>query len=165
MTTPSVGPHSKPSTVTRVVRAVAVGGLIAGTIDIGAAALINRVDPPVILRFIAGGLLGKAALQGGAPSAWLGLFLQWGMSLLIAAIFVLAALRLRWLTARPIVAGLAYGVIVFVVMSYVVVPLSAWHRVSHFTPVSFVENLVAMLVLGLIVAFSARRFLADIPRT
>jgi hypothetical protein len=143
----------------RAVGAIVVGGLLAGTIDIGAAALINMLDPRVILRFIAGGVQGKAALQGGAASAWLGLLLQWGMSLLIAAIFVVAALRLRWLTAHPVLAGLAYGVVVFFVMNYVVMYFSAWHRVNHFTPATFVENLAAMLLFGLIVAFNARRFL------
>lgn len=139
--------------------AIIAGGLIAGTVDIGAAALINALDPRIIMRFIAGGLLGTAALRGGAGVEWLGLFLQLGMSLLIAAIFVLAALRLRWMTARWIPAALAYGAIVFVVMNYVVVPLSAWHRINHFTPEKFVENLLAMLVFGLIVAFGARHFL------
>lgn len=138
--------------------AILVGGLVAGTMDIGAAALINMLDPRIILRFIAGGLLGKAALQGGAGVVWLGLLLQWAMSLVIAAIFVLAAVRLRWMTARWILAGLAYGVIVFVVMNYVVMPVSAWHRINHFTPAKFVENLLAMLVFGLIIAFCAKRF-------
>ena len=143
----------------RPVLAILVGGLVAGTLDIGAASLINMIDPRVILRFIAGGLLGKAALQGGLAVAWLGLLLQWSMSLLIAAVFVFAALRLRWLTARPILAGLAYGAVVFVVMNYVVVYFSAWHRINHFTPASFVENLLAMLVFGLIVSVCARAFL------
>lgn len=143
----------------RVLRAILAGGFIAGTVDIGAAALINMIDPRTILHFIAGGVLGKAALQGGAAVEWLGLFLQWGMSLVIAAIFVLAALRLRWLTRRPVLAGLAYGVVVFVVMNYVVMFFSAWHRINHFTPRSFAFNLLAMLLFGLIVAFAARRFL------
>jgi hypothetical protein len=143
----------------RPLLAILVGGLVAGTLDIGAASLINMIDPRVILRFIAGGLLGKAALQGGPEVTWLGLLLQWGMSLLIAAIFVAAALRLRWLTGRPVLAGLAYGVVVFVVMNYVVVYFSAWHRVNHFTPTSFIENLLAMLVFGLIVSICARVFL------
>lgn len=145
----------------RVVLAIVAGGLVASTVDIGAAALINVVDPRYILRLVAGGLQGKAALAGGAASAWLGLFLQWGMGLLIAAIFVTASLRLRWLTERWILAGLAYGVVVFVVMNYVVVPMSAWNRVAHFTPVSFVWNLLAMLVFGLIVAYSSYRFLGS----
>ena len=142
----------------RVLSAILSGGLIAGTIDIGAAALINMIDPRVILRFIAGGVLGRAALQGGAAVEWLGLFLQWGMSLVIAAVFTLAALRLRWLTARPALAGLAYGVVVFVVMNYAVMFFSAWHRVNHFGPAKLVENLAAMLLFGSIVAFCTRHF-------
>ena len=159
MNVPAAAFERTPAARHRVPLAILAGGLIAGTIDIGAAALINRIDPRIILRFIAGGLMGKPALQGGATVEWLGLFLQWGMSLVIAAIFVFAALRLRWLTARPVLAGLAYGVVVFAVMNYVVVYFSAWHRINHFTPVSFAENLAAMLLFGLIVAFCARRFL------
>lgn len=164
MNTPVMSLERETGIKPRAARAILAGGLIAGTIDIGAAALINMLDPRTILRFIAGGLLGKAALQGGAAVEWLGLFLQWGMSLLIAAIFVLAALRLRWLVARPVLAGLAYGVAVFVVMNYVVVFFSAWHRVNHFTGAKFVENLLAMLLFGLIVSFSARRFLGVPPK-
>lgn len=70
--------------------AIALGGLIAGTIDIGAAALINGVSLFRILHFIAGGVLGKAALDGGAAVEWLGLALQWAMSVLIAAFYVIA---------------------------------------------------------------------------
>jgi hypothetical protein len=150
-----------PAARHRVLSAILAGGLIAGTVDIGAAALINMIDPRIILRFVAGGVLGKAALQGGMAVAWLGLFLQWGMSLVIAAVFVFAALRLRWLTARPILAGLAYGVVVFAVMNYVVIFFSAWHRINHFTPTTFVESLAAMLLFGLIVAFCARGFLGS----
>ncbi|HJU26374.1 MAG TPA: hypothetical protein VJ722_06855 [Rhodanobacteraceae bacterium] len=140
-------------------RAILAGGFIAGTLDIGAASLINWISPLVILRFVAGGLLGPPALQGGMNASLLGLILQWAMSLLIAAIFVFAALRLRWLTARPLASGLAYGVVIYFVMNYVVMPLSAWHRVPTFKLVSFVENLLAMLLFGVIIAFCARRSL------
>ena len=66
--------------------AILLSGFIAGTIDIGAAALINFVSPIRILHFIAGGLLGKTALAGGASVALLGLVLQWAMSLIIATV-------------------------------------------------------------------------------
>jgi hypothetical protein len=163
MSVPAAAFERAPAARHRVLWAILAGGIIAGTIDIGAAALINMIDPRVILRFVAGGVLGKAALQGGTAVQWLGLILQWGMSLVIAAIFALAALRLRWLTARPLAAGLAYGVVVFAVMNYVVVYFSAWHRINHFTPASFIENLAAMLLFGLIVSFCARGFLGRAP--
>jgi hypothetical protein len=135
--------------------AILYGGFVAGSLDVLAAALINWLNPLIIMRAIASGLLGRTAFQGGLPVAALGLLLQWAMSLLIAAIFVFAAGRMSWLSRRWITAGLLYGVVVFVVMEYVVVPLSAAAK-PHFTALSFVENLLAMLLFGLIVAFFAR---------
>src|ERR1700685_4520259 len=99
--------------------AIILAGIVAGTIDIGAASLISGKDPLVISRFIAGGLLGKSALTGGMQAAALGVALQWAMSMIIAAIFVVAsgwmsALRQYWLPA-----GIAYGVPVYFTMEYV----------------------------------------------
>ncbi|THD06913.1 hypothetical protein [Rhodanobacter lindaniclasticus] len=139
-----------------VLSSILCGGLLAGTIDIGAASLINRINPLIILRAIASGVLGPAAFRGGLPVSLLGLVLQWAMSLLIAAIFVMAARRMTGLRERWIVAGLAYGVAVFVVMEFVVVPLSAAMN-PQFTVASLLENVLAMLLFGLIVSFFARR--------
>jgi hypothetical protein len=140
-----------------VLTAILLGGFVAGTIDIGAAMLISGKSVAFILQFIASGLIGKAAFQGGAATVVLGALLQWAMSLIIAAIFVLASLRFPILRKRWIVAGLAYGVPVYFVMTYVVVPLSAVGGGWHFSLPSFVKNLLAMLVFGLIVAACARR--------
>ena len=136
--------------------AILCGGLVAGTIDIGAAALISHLNPAVILHAIASGVLGKASFVDGASAAWLGLALQWAMSLLIAGIFVTAATRMAWLRRRWLPAGLAYGVAVYVVMNHVVVPLSAAPFKAPAAPMPVVLNLLAMLLFGLIVAFFAR---------
>jgi xanthine/uracil permease len=85
------------------------------------------------------------------------LVLQELMGILIAAVFVTATYYLPALRRRWVLAGLAYGVVIFFVMNYVVVPLSAWRRMPHFTPVKFAANLLAMLLFGLIVAYFARR--------
>jgi uncharacterized membrane protein YagU involved in acid resistance len=140
-----------------MVVAILLGGLVAGTLDIGAACLINNAPPAGILRAIAGGLLGKSASTGGLPIAGLGLVLQWAMSILIAAIFVIAGRWMPILRRRWIEAGLAYGVVVFFVMNYVVLPLSAIGHAPRFRIVHFSEDMVAMLVFGLIVAHFASR--------
>jgi uncharacterized membrane protein YagU involved in acid resistance len=130
-------------------------GLIAGTIDIGAACTINMVGPGPILRFIASGLLG-APLPHETWVYCLGLGLQWMMSIIIAAIFVVAATKIPALLRRWIAAGIAYGIVVYFVMTFVVVPLSR-AKSGHVTMSSFVENLLAMILFGLIVAYMAQR--------
>jgi hypothetical protein len=135
------------------VNAILLGGFVAGTIDIGAAALINGRSPVFILRVIAGGILGRASLDGRgarAPPAW-------GMSLIIAAIFVFAAQYLEILRRQWLAAGIAYGVPVWLVMNFVVVPLSAWHRIPKITLYGVIANLLAMMLFGVIVSFLASR--------
>ena len=78
------------------------------------------------------------------------------MSLVIAALFTFAALRLRWLTARPIPALLGHAAVIFVVMKHMVMHFSAWHRVNHFAPAGLIEYLPVVLLFGLIVASRTR---------
>lgn len=137
--------------------AILLGGVIAATIDIGAASLISGKDVVYILHIIAGGLIGRRALAGGMQTALLGLLLQELMGLIIAAIYVAAAGLLPLLKRRWLACGLLYGVVIFLVMNYLVVPLSAWKHWPHFSPAKFLENLAAMLLFGVIVAFFARR--------
>ena len=137
-------------------KAVLAGGLAAGLIDIGAAALINRLNPVVILHAIASGVLGKAAYHGGLPAALLGLGLQCLMSIAIAALYLGVAAQSIWLRRHWVLAGVAAGPVIFAVMNYAVVPLSrAWPK-AHFDPVTIVPNLAAMVLFGLIIAFFAR---------
>jgi hypothetical protein len=138
---------------------ILIAGFVAGTIDLGAAILITGAKPEVIFHFIASGLIGKAASFGGGTStAALGVVLQWAMSWIIAAVYVLASLRLDVLRRLWLPLGLAYGMGVFAVMNYVVVPLSQVRKIPHFSPTSFAENMAAMLLFGLIIAaFAGRR--------
>jgi uncharacterized membrane protein YagU involved in acid resistance len=146
-----------------ILTAVLLGGLIAAAIDIGAASLINGRSPARIMQAIAGGLLGKASFDGGVATVILGAVLQEMMGVLIATIYVVVSKTTPGLLRRWIPSGLLYGVIIFFVMNYVVLPLSAWKSAPHFTSLKFAENMAAMLLFGLIVAFFARR-LVSAPR-
>jgi uncharacterized membrane protein YagU involved in acid resistance len=145
-----------------VLKCSVYAGLIAGTVDIAAASLINTINPLVVLLAIASGLLGKAAFHGGGGVMALGLVLQWVMAFIIAGIFALVAARIPTLARRWVLYGALYGAVVFIVMNFVVVPLSVaplkpgWALSAQ----SVVTNLLAMLVFGWIVAYTANRFLA-----
>jgi hypothetical protein len=139
------------------VRAILTAGFIAGTIDIGAACVIYTVGPVVILKAIAGGILGPASFRGGAAVAALGLVLQWLMSWIIAAVYLVATAKMPIVRRNWILSGLAYGVVVLVVMNYVIVPLSAVGHSPTFTVARFIGNLLAMFLFGLIISYVASR--------
>ena len=140
-----------------VLLAILVGGLVAGTLDIWMASLASGAPIPQVVKFIAGGLVSlKTAMAGGTEMLVLGVVLQNLMGLIIAAVYVLASLRLPVLRRRWPSLGLAYGALVYFVMNYVVLPLSAIGRAAKFEPVSFAKNMAAMLVFGVIVAAASR---------
>src|SRR3954466_6828447 len=103
-----------------VLTAIVLGGVIAGTVDIGAAALINAKGPDFIMRIIAGGLFGPAAIKGGLAMSVTGVLVQWALPMSIAAIYVLASLPLPVLRRWWWAAGALFGVPVFAVMEFVV---------------------------------------------
>lgn len=121
---------------------IALAGFVAGVLDI-LAALASYVSQGAtvegILKYIASGLLGATALQGGTAMAALGLACHFALTTAMAAVYLAAALRLRALIRHPWLWGSVYGLLTWVAMVYVVVPLSAvsgwklpegWHIVS-----------------------------------
>jgi FtsH-binding integral membrane protein len=74
----------------------------------------------------------------------------------VAAIFAAgwsgpSIVRRSWVAS-----GVAYGVVIFFVMNFVVVPLSAAGFTIKFSAAKFIENMLAMVLFGLIIAFFAR---------
>jgi hypothetical protein len=108
---------------------VLAGGLAAGALDIGYAWLFWSVKAGVtaqrIFQSVAAGLLGKAAFTGGWPTALLGLGLHFLIATTMSLAYYLAARRWPLLRERPLACGAGYGLLLYAIMSFVVVPLSA----------------------------------------
>jgi hypothetical protein len=120
--------------------------------------LLQQVPYIVLLQFIASGLLGLAAFAGGLGSALLGLLLHVVFSLVIAAVFILAATRLPVLRRNLILGGMLYGVVVYFVMNFVVTPLSAAPPAEGIIWAVIVEGIIGhALTIGLPLAFITRR--------
>lgn len=115
----------------KIASAILLGGFVAGALDILYAFLAYGplsygLSPVDVLHSVAAGWIGRdAASDGGWSTALVGLGSHVLIATLMAAAYVLASSRLRTLTARPILWGIIYGLLLYVVMNYVVVPLSA----------------------------------------
>jgi uncharacterized membrane protein YagU involved in acid resistance len=133
----------------RIAKATLIGGLIAGALDITYALIAfgpaSFGAPPMrILQSVAAGAIGRdAATAGGWGTALLGLGLHFVIAIGMAAVFVLAASVFRFLVRPAIVWGFVYGLLLYVAMNYVVVPLSAAGPNAHFA--SSVAELSARL--------------------
>ena len=142
-------------------RTIAWATLVAGTLDIMLAVILSLVRggaPADMLRFVASGPFPQAT-EWGPVGAWLGLATHFTLMAIMAAIFVIAATRMPALTAKPIQWGVIYGLVTYVVMNLIVVPLrfpAAWPP----KPLSIATQLFAHIILvGIPIALIAARTL------
>jgi hypothetical protein len=136
--------------------------LVAGALDITYAVVFSYVRsgvaPRRILQSVASGLLGRAAYDGGTPTAALGLALHFLIAFIITAIYFAVASTQPWLTRRPLITGALYGLVVYLVMNLVVIPLSAIGTRPHPSTMTLVTGvLVHMFFIGVPIAVGARR--------
>jgi hypothetical protein len=135
---------------------IALGGLLAGTLDLAQACILFGWHIPLV---IAGGLLGPKALHGGLATYVLGVCLHYFIACSAAGIYYAASRRLECLTEHPLVCGLFFGAAVEVVMNLVVLPLSALQARGPYELHDLILGLlVHMVVVGLPISFSVRRF-------
>ena len=136
--------------------AIAVGGGVAGSLDLLQACILFGWDIPLA---IAGGLLGPGAFQGGAGTYILGVFLHFFIACSAAAVYYAASRRLGFMRQHPLVCGLFFGAAVEDVMRFVVLPLSALHSKGPYKLGDLILGLIVhMVVVGLPISFSVRRF-------
>jgi hypothetical protein len=139
---------------------IVVGAALAGSFDLIFAFWFFGArgrSPTWILQSIAAGWMGESAFSGGMPAALLGLVSHFCILLVAAAIFYAASRRLKLVGDHAVVSGLLFGVAIYVVMNFVVIPVSAFpYRPLH--PMRAVLPMLAahMLLVGLPIALAVR---------
>jgi hypothetical protein len=135
---------TKPSIATPIVLAT----LVSGTLDILLAMILTVAfgrQIPDMLRFVASGPF-PGATDMGAAGAILGLLVHFGLMASMAAAFVLIVRARPQLLETPWRTALAFGVITYFVMNWLVVPLR-FHSPLPPKPLSIATQLFAHIVL------------------
>jgi uncharacterized membrane protein YagU involved in acid resistance len=87
-----------------------------------------HVNPFIVYKSVASGLLGRAAYRGGVATVVLGMFLHFFIATTAASVYWFASRFLpvigRAMLSYWVPLGLAYGVAVYYFMDIVVLPLS-----------------------------------------
>jgi hypothetical protein len=108
-----------------LLRPIVLATLVAGTLDILAAVLLSLIfgrGPMTMLRGVASGPF-PPATGWGAPGSVLGLAVHFTLMAIMVTIYMVAADRRPALRAKPLQWGVIYGLITYVAMNLVVVPL------------------------------------------
>jgi hypothetical protein len=151
------------STSSSAVLAIFWGGLACGAFDITQAMvafhLQSGLKPMTLLQSVASGLLGRSSFQGGTKTAVLGAFLHFFIAFSWAAIYYVASRRLTFMIEKPVVTGLIYGEFVWIIMTFVVLPLSAIHRWPTWNNAAIITGPIGhMFLVGLPISLAVKRF-------
>ena len=137
------------------------GGLLAGTFDITYACVFwgikAGVSPERIFQSVAAGLLGRASFSGGTRTAALGLFLHYFIATTMSVVYYFVS---RWWAAlhrQPWFFGPAYGLLLYLIMNYVVLPLSRALPSSKNLLWIVLSVAVHMLLIGTPIALFTRK--------
>jgi len=132
---------------------------VAGTLDILSAFLWTLVaggNPANVLPSVASGPFGDA-VKDSALAAPLGLAVHFAIMLVMVAAYVWVTSRVPALAHRWLIAGVAYGLLLWLVMYWIVLPLR--FGIPHPSePAAITRQLISHLVLvGLPIAWIAAR--------
>lgn len=144
-----------------ILKPIVIATLVCGTLDILLAIVLTIWRGRHIgdmLRFVASGPVPGATSMGPA-GAVLGLAVHFALMAIMVSVFVMAARSITFLLDRPWISGLLYGLITYVVLDLVVVPMrfpAAWPP----STLSITTQLFAHIALvGWPTAFIARSHL------
>ena len=138
-----------------LLRLSVIGGLIIGLLhlifQVGVVYDLLLKSPFIgSLQYVASGVMGDAAFTGGLATALLGVIIEFVMTIIIAGVFILSADRIPLLRRHVIIGSLLYGFGVFIVMNFIVLPLSAAPTLPAPPMWLFIETILEhVLLIGL----------------
>ena len=148
-------------------RTIVTAGLVVGVLDISSAFVIwwlRGVGARRGLQGIAAGLLGANSYEGGMVTAGLGLALHFFVAFVVVSIFYLASRKIEFLTIHPVVSGVLYGIGVYMVMYWFVLP-TVFPTFRHRLGNDLLAVAIHVSLIGLPCAFIVRHYSQQTQRS
>jgi uncharacterized membrane protein YagU involved in acid resistance len=136
---------------------ITAAALLSGILDLSATTTVMKsqgIPPERLLQVIASGALGQSSFQGGKNTAAIGLFFHFFIAFALAVIYYQSSRRLPFLIDHPFFSGALYGIAVHLVMSRIVVPLSAAPRREFSAKAFLTQLLIHIVFVGLPIALT-----------
>jgi len=133
--------------------------LLVGVLDALAAIVVYSANPIRMFQFIASGVIGKEAFAGGMVSAGWGVLFHFFIAFFWTAVYFILYPVLNLRTIHKFVSGLLYGIIIWLGMNMIVLPIS--HGAPREITVSSITGIVILIVaVGLPIAWMVNRYYA-----
>ena len=138
-------------------------GFLVGTLDILSAFLFyfinsGKKDVTIVLKYVASGLFGKEAFSAGYWMIIAGLLLHYMIAFAFTLLFFWLFPKTQVFSRNKIMAGILYGIFIWVIMNLVVVPLSAIGNMPSDMVNATINMLIVIVCIGIPLSFMASNF-------
>jgi len=136
-------------------------GLISGILDALAACIVyyykQGFNPGDVMKYIASGLYGPAAFVGGNDMIIKGFLLHFLTAFVIAGSYYIIYPKVRMLKNKPFWSGIIFGTLVWIVMSFIIIPSTAVPK----SPFTLIDAMIGvswhMFLVGLPIAVITKK--------
>jgi hypothetical protein len=140
-------------------------GLIAGVLDATAASLqaymMRGATPDRVFTFVASGAFGQRAYEEGSMMAVIGLAFHFIIALIWTFIFYAAYPKIKALQRNKILVGITYGMVIWLIMNFVVIPLSLIGPRPFDLVSASIQIAIHLFVIGLPISYLTAKFYLD----
>jgi hypothetical protein len=142
-------------------RAISLAALLTGTLDITAAIIKFFIEhqqgPFPVFRYIASGVFGKETASTGTLMIIWGLVFHYINAFLFTAfLFLIYPKLIAWLKNK-FLTGLIYGIFIWAIMNFVVVPLSRINKFPSGAKEAILDAMILVFMIGFPVTLLAHR--------
>jgi uncharacterized membrane protein YagU involved in acid resistance len=141
-----------PQTLSNILKT----GLIVGTLDILSAFthyyLRTGKSPINVLTFVASGVFGKEAFLGSMAMPYWGLFFHFTIAMVWTVVFYFLSPVLKTIGGSNLILGGCYGVFIWSIMNFGVLPLSNTPKIPFNPGQSMIGMLIIVFAVGIPIA-------------
>lgn len=147
------------------IKTILWSGLIAGSLDAIAGVIVYYIyfgfNPFQVLQFIASGIYGPTAIDGGAGMVVAGLWLHFLIAYVVAIIYFYAYPKINLLQKYKAASGLIFGLGIWLVMNLVVLPNSNIPKAPFDMGLATIGILWHIVLVGLPIAWITAKHYAQ----
>lgn len=144
------------------IKTIIYAWLIAGTLDITSAIInflvVNKTSLLGLFQYIASGLFGTKAFDGGLLMALAGLLIHYTIAFTWTIIFFFVYPRIKFLSFNIVLTGFAYGIIIWFFMNRIALKLSNVHHINFSLTHDILGTLYLMFCIGLPISIIVSKY-------
>ena len=138
-------------------KVILLTSILAGTLDAIAAIIHYTINggkvASRIFQYIASGAVGGEAFTGGIGMVILGIILHYSIAFGFTLFFFLIYPRVKFFSKNKILTAAIYGIFVWLVMNFIVIPMSSINPAPFNLRQSIIGALILIVAIGLPLSF------------